>query len=656
MRLPCQLHLLASSALLFPTALGYPEAGRVHRDGQLLKRSADSFLATEKPIALQNLLCNIGASGCRVSGAASGIVVASPDKSNPDYFYTWTRDAALVFKCLVDTFTNSYDTGLQTQIQNYIAAQARLQGVSNPSGSLSDGSGLAEPKFYVDLTQYTGAWGRPQRDGPALRAIALIGYAKWLVSNGYTSTASDIVWPVIKNDLAYVAQYWNNTGFDLWEEVSGSSFFTVASQHRALVEGAALATSLGTSCSACSSVAPQVLCFLQRFWSSSSGYVISNINQNNGRSGKDANSILASIHTFDPAAGCDAATFQPCSDKALANHKVVTDSFRSIYSVNSGISQGVAVSVGRYPEDSYYGGNPWYLNTLAAAEQLYDALYVWNKQGSITVTSTSLAFFKDFSSSVTVGTYASGSSTYTTLYNAISNYADGYINIVAQYTPSDGSLTEQFSRSDGTPLSAHHLTWSYAALLTVAARRAGIVPPSWGAASVSVPSQCYGTSVSGSYTLATSTSFPTSQTPISTTLSSSTAVGTGATSSTTASTSTSVTSVATSTGCAIATSVTVTFDELVTTQWGQTIKIVGNIPVLGNWDASKAVTLSAVDYTSANPLWWASLSLQAGQVIQYKYINVASSGAVTWEKDPNHTYTVPSSCATAVVKSDKWQS
>lgn len=83
MRLPSQLQLLASALLCF-TAEGSPAAGRAHHDGPVVKRSADSFLATEKPIALQNLLCNIGSSGCRVSGAASGIVVASPDKSNPD--------------------------------------------------------------------------------------------------------------------------------------------------------------------------------------------------------------------------------------------------------------------------------------------------------------------------------------------------------------------------------------------------------------------------------------------------------------------------------------------------------------------------------------------------------------------------------------------
>lgn len=123
-------------------------------------------------------------------------------------FYTWTRDSALTFKCIVDTFINSYDSNLQIQIQNYIAAQARLQTVSNPSGDFNSGSGLGEPKFNADGSAFTGGWGRPQRDGPALRATALIAYAKWLVANGYASTARDVVWPVIQNDLSYVTQYW----------------------------------------------------------------------------------------------------------------------------------------------------------------------------------------------------------------------------------------------------------------------------------------------------------------------------------------------------------------------------------------------------------------------------------------------------------------
>lgn len=76
-------------------------------------------------------------------------------------FYTWTRDAALTFQCIVDNFISNYDASLQVQIQNYITAQAKLQTVSNPSGSLSSG-GLGEPKFQADGSAFTGSWGRPQ--------------------------------------------------------------------------------------------------------------------------------------------------------------------------------------------------------------------------------------------------------------------------------------------------------------------------------------------------------------------------------------------------------------------------------------------------------------------------------------------------------------
>jgi glucoamylase len=318
----------------------------------------------------------------------------------------------------------------------------------------------------------------------------------------------------------------------------------------------------------------------------------------------------------------------------LANHKVVTDSFRSIYAINSGIREGTAVAVGRYPEDSYQGGNPWYLNTLAAAEQLYDALYTWDKLGYITVTSTSLAFFNDFDTSITVGTYASSSSTYTTLYNAVKTYADGYMSIVATYAQSNGSLSEQFSRSDGSPLSAYDLTWSYAAFLTAAARRAGVVPYSWGEPTASsLPATCSSTSAIGTYSTASTGTWPLNQTPTS-----------GSYPSTTAS------------SCSTATSVAVTFDETVTTTYGETIKIAGDQASLGNWDTSDAYALSSSRYTSSNPLWEGTVSFPAGTVIQYKYINVASNGDVTWEADPNHTYTVPATCVTAVTVSNTWQS
>ena len=92
----------------------------------------------------------------------------------------------------------------------------------------------------------------------------------------------------------------NRTGFDLWEEVRGSSFFTTAAQHRgellalfafpllllheltrkqkqtALVEGASLAADLGVDCIACTEIAPHILCFLDSYWSGHDAYAVAN--------------------------------------------------------------------------------------------------------------------------------------------------------------------------------------------------------------------------------------------------------------------------------------------------------------------------------------------------------------------------------------------
>lgn len=426
-----------------------------------------------------------------------------------------------------------------------------------------------------------------------------------------------------------------NIPSDLWEEVNSMSFFTVANQHRSLVEGSAFASRVGASCSWCDSQAPQILCYMQSFWTGS--YI--NANTGGGRSGKDTNTVLASIHTFDPEATCDDTTFQPCSSRALANHKVYTDSFRSIYSLNSGIAEGVAVAVGRYPEDSYYNGNPWFLSNLAAAEQLYDAIYQWNKIGSITITSTSLAFFKDVYSSAAVGTYASGSSTFTAIINAVKTYADGYVSIVQAHAFTNGSLSEQYDKSSGLSLSARDLTWSYAALLTANMRRNGVVPPSWGASSANtVPSSCSMGSAAGTYATPTATSWPstlTSGTPVSTTS----------------------TSTSTSSGsCTTPTSVAVTFDELATTTYGENVYIVGSISQLGSWNTANAILLSASQYTSSNPLWFVTINLPAGTTFQYKYIRKETDGSITWESDPNRSYTVPAACGTTTAtENDTWR-
>ncbi|KAH8200048.1 hypothetical protein TruAng_005770 [Truncatella angustata] len=483
-----------SVAALSTVAVGRP---RVRQD----TGSVDAFVQTEQPIALQGVLNNIGPDGSKVEGASAGIVVASPSKSDPDYFYTWTRDSALTLKTIIDEFIFTGETTLQTVINSYVEAQAVLQTIDNPSGGLSDGSGLAEPKFYSNETAFTDAWGRPQRDGPALRAIALIAYSNWLTENDGQDTATTDVWPIISNDLSYVGQYWNQTTFDLWEEVQGASFFTTQNQYRSLIEGAALAAKLGVTCTGCDQ-APQILCFLQSYWNGE--FLVANLNTNNGRSGHDANTFLGSIAIFDVDASCSSPTFQPCSNRALASFKAYIDSFRDgseLYSINEGIPTGSGIAVGRYPEDTYQGGNPWYLITTGAAEFLYDAVAQWTAQKALAIDETSLPFFTDIYPSAALGNYTSTDSEFNSIVTAVTTYADSFISIVQTYSPEDGALAEQFNKDQpGDPLSASDLTWSYAAFVSVSQRRAGQYPAGWeGSTAPELPDSCQASSTPGLY-------------------------------------------------------------------------------------------------------------------------------------------------------------
>lgn len=90
----------------------------------------------------------------------------------------------------------------------------------------------------------------------------------------------------------------------------------------------------------------------------------------------DIGSVFTAIRNFDPEAGCDNGTFQPCSEyvssfyhllkclsrltlllKALSNLKKVVDSMRGSYIINQNRSQTAAIAVGRFTQDTYLGGN-----------------------------------------------------------------------------------------------------------------------------------------------------------------------------------------------------------------------------------------------------------------------------------------------------------
>jgi glucoamylase len=199
-------------------------------------------------------------------------------------------------------------------------------------------------------------------------------------------------------------------------------------------------------------------------------------------------------------------------------------------------------------------------------------------------------------------------------------YADGYVAVVQKYTPSSGALAEQFDRNTGAPLSADDLTWSYAAFLSMAARRSNAVPASWGASAANkVPSVCTPSSVTGTYTAATNTDWP-------------------------------------SFPCSTASSVLTTFNVLSSTSEGEDVYVVGSISALGGWNTEKSIKLTAGRYRDGFPLWYGSAVLEAGTAFEYKYVRKATNdSSVIWESDANRDYIVPESCRASAAVKDSWK-
>ncbi|KAM7190629.1 Glycoside hydrolase superfamily [Naviculisporaceae sp. PSN 640] len=122
---------------------------------------------------------------------------------------------------------------------------------------------------------------------------------------------------------------------------------------------------------------------------------------------------------------------------------------------------------------------------------------------------------------------------------------------------------------------------------------------------------------------------------------------------TTTASSTDAPTATTSPSCPFVT-VSVTFNGQIRTSFGETVKIVGNHPLLGNWSPANGIPLDASKYTNSNPLWYGTVDkLEPSTVIQYKFVKVSNSGTVTWEGDPNHRFTVP--CAATATASSSWQ-
>jgi len=387
-----------------------------------------------------------------------GAIVASPVPADydpePDYFFHWYRDSALVIDALRQAALPDADRHFADFV-GFSAALARLDGRQPAAGAappatvaaadrqylrsadelaaVHDAAILGEARVNPDGTLDILRWARPQHDGPALRALAVL---RWLASRPVSGAPAAAAAELLRADLAYTLEHGARPCYGLWEEDSGLHYHTLCVAGAALEAGADWLAVRGEAAAAQASRAQARRCFalLDTCWDASRGHYRARVEAAApAHRLLDSAVVLAALH-----AGRAAATHSVRDARMLATLDALDALFAARYPINAARGrQGPAL--GRYDGDRYYAGGAYYFATFAGAELCYRA-------------------------AAGVGTAAA---------RELLMRGDAYLETVRAYTPANGELSEQFDQRTGAPASARQLAWSYAACLTcLAARRA----------------------------------------------------------------------------------------------------------------------------------------------------------------------------------------
>ncbi len=447
------------------------EKGNAARDPGL-----EAWLVRERAVALARMRANISP-----PGAARGAGAASPSRNDPDYWFHWRRDGALTMQEVVGLYTRAKDPAEKAE---YLQMLRDYAGFARVTQAAPSRSGLGEPKYEMDGRAFDGPWGRPQDDGPAEEASTLIALAAEFIKEGRPELARALYGDSnggIKAGLEYVSHRWRQTSFDVWEEVKAHHFDTAMAQRYAMLEGAWLARTLGDTGAAdwYAAQARGIEAQLERHWDPSRGYLVTALDRDEGldykSSGLDAAVILAAIHrrpldeqVLSPG---QSAFFSPSDPRVLATAFALKRAFKAGYAVNQRDLPGTAI--GRYPEDRYFGGNPWVLLTLAFSQLDTMAAREFMQRRAIPIHEASLAFFQDLledpadRDALRAGLVLTPAHPlFTKLILGLMRESDGYLARVKTHANADGSLSEQMDRQSGYMTSARDLTWNYASLLS----------------------------------------------------------------------------------------------------------------------------------------------------------------------------------------------
>ncbi|KAI9438261.1 Six-hairpin glycosidase-like protein [Lactarius indigo] len=462
---------------------GSKSPGNKNKNGQVL-----NYFGNLLPVANHTILHELG--GPEI-GAAPGVVLALlPDPKFPDLSMFWFRDAALIWHFWLNRLIVAGDNFFHPLVDDAVHAIIKTQHITNIAGNVLTG-GLAEgvyDRHIQKVLRDEARIGSPGGDSAPLRASVLLKYVDWLTepkqNNG--TWAADVLWPAINLDLQWISLHWNESSYDVWlPPVWAGNYWTSYLQYRALKHGAYVGRKIGRGedASDFEGRASLILDYLQERYRFKEGWMADTTVTDvatGGRSGIGATSLAMSVLNFDPTLGCDSATFQPCSERALAGWEFLVRLYREHFPVNHKIPKDQPILIGAFPEDQVLDGGPLYWVTYNSAEQLLDALITWDLIGKLRVTKRSHKFFQQFDEQIKIGTYRRNSKTYQRLTQAIRVWAENQILLVAKYTPSDYVLPWTMNKTTGEPYyGPRGLAHSFASAFTVYDAYNGLIPPSW---------------------------------------------------------------------------------------------------------------------------------------------------------------------------------
>ena len=278
-------------------------------------------------------------------------------------------------------------------------------------------------------------------------------FANLLMNNSQSSYAQGTVIPLVKNDLEWVFSNWSSNGCDLWEEVRSSDFFwNRAGYVYALNMCEQLFNKIGDSsfASRCSSTKAAVSATLSAHWTGT--FVTESDNRQ-----KDS-AVIHAFSSFD--------IYSLTDDKVAKTIKTLALTFCSEYSINQQDTKKgePGVLMGRYPGDSYAGGNPWQLLTAVLAKTFY--------QGAASALNQGFEELEDQHSWHDLLKIDRNASRLEFAQAAV-KAGDAVMWRMYKYVKNDGGhIAEQIGRNSGAQTSAKDLTWSYANILSAMKERA----------------------------------------------------------------------------------------------------------------------------------------------------------------------------------------